>query len=443
MAKQIDHISGKVKLRSPSQLDSDRFTYLSLDQAEPNFGRPDSDRSLVVSNVDGTRSFTTDPRLSGLSFKAGALDSADENSFYALFIKGSPLDGNDDSIGFRRLDGTVFETDTLDTVATRGNVTDRPIQVAALTVDSAGIINGTFTVNDTTTLNAATTINASTTINGAAQVNGRLTADSAFISGRLIVNGDLQINGTTTTVNSTTLSVNDKNLVLADSAPNAAAADSGGITLAGANAQIYYKAASDTWNLNKAVVLDSSLTIGDRLFIQNVRTNRTNFSLFIDEVTGEVFASQADSEGAVIADQILVAATNADSEFYPLFSSVSSGVDSVNADTNLSYNPSLNRLSLGRLRLNQLQNTPLEGLFLTIDSNNDIGFRAIVADSEADTLHSVTTRGDSTDNAITVKKLTTTDSVSVGSTLQFSNQFLDGSSRRLVIYDSAGAVLWG
>ena len=437
MAKQIDHISGKVKLRSPSQLDSDRFTYLSLDQAEPNFGRPDSDGALVVSNVDGTRRFTTDPRLSGLSFKVDALDSADESSFYALFIKGSPLDGSDDSIGFRRLDGTVFETDTLDTVATRGNVTDRPIQVAALTVDSAGIINGTFTVNDTTTLNAATTIN------GAAQVNGRLTADSALISGRLIVNGDLQINGTTTTVNSTELSVNDKNIVLADSAPNAAAADSAGITIAGANAHFYYKAASDTWNLNKAVVLDSSLTVGDRLFIQNVRTNRTNLSLFIDETTGEVFASPADSEGAVIADQILVASTNADSEFYPLFSSVASGIDSVNADTDLSYNPNLNRLSLGRLRLNQLQNTPLEGLFLTIDSNNDIGFREIVADSEADTLQSVTTRGDSTNTSITVKKLTTTDSVSVGSTLQFSNQFLDGSSRRLVIYDSAGAVLWG
>ena len=437
MAKQIDHISGKVKLRSPSQLDSDRFTYLSLDQAEPNFGRPDSDGALVVSNVDGTRRFTTDPRLSGLSFKVDALDSADESSFYALFIKGSPLDGSDDSIGFRRLDGTVFETDTLDTVATRGNVTDRPIQVAALTVDSAGIINGTFTVNDTTTLNAATTIN------GAAQVNGRLTADSALISGRLIVNGDLQINGTTTTVNSTELSVNDKNIVLADSAPNAAAADSAGITIAGANAHFYYKAASDTWNLNKAVVLDSSLTVGDRLFIQNVRTNRTNLSLFIDETTGEVFASTADSEGAVIADQILGASTNADSEFYPLFSSVASGIDSVNADTDLSYNPNLNRLSLGRLRLNQLQNTPLEGLFLTIDSNNDIGFREIVADSEADTLQSVTTRGDSTNTSITVKKLTTTDSVSVGSTLQFSNQFLDGSSRRLVIYDSAGAVLWG
>ena len=68
MAKQIEHLSGRVKLRSPSNLDSSRYTYLSLEQAEPNLGVPDSSGALVVSSLDGIRSFTTAPILSGVSF---------------------------------------------------------------------------------------------------------------------------------------------------------------------------------------------------------------------------------------------------------------------------------------------------------------------------------------------------------------------------------------
>ena len=418
MAKRIDHISGKVKLRSQSQLDSDRFTYLSLDQAEPNFGRPDSNGALVVSNVDGTRRFTTDPRLSGLSFKDGSLDSADASSLYALFIKGDPLGSGDDSIGYRRLDEGIFDADTLDTVATRGNVTDRPIQVAALIVDSSGIINGTLVVNDKLTVN-----------------------DEAFISGRLIVNGDFQVNGTTTTVNSTTLSVNDKNIVLADSAPNAAAADSAGITIAGANAKFYYKALPDAWLLNKELIIESDLTVEGKLFIGNVRSNRTSLILHLDELTGEVYTAPVEADSAF--GQIVVETTDSNAEFYPTFVASLDGVDSAKVDSSFSYNPALNRLTLGKITLTQLDSTPFENFFLTIDSNNVIGFREIVADSEEDTLHTVTTRGDSTDNAITVKKLTTTDSVSVGSDLQIGGRLLDGSGRQLVIYDSAGGILWG
>ena len=95
MAKRIEHISGRVKLRSSSDLDSSRYTYLSLDQAEPNLGAPDSAGSLVISALDGTRSFTTAPTLSGLSFQVGGLDSADTSSLYSLFIKGEPSRRND------------------------------------------------------------------------------------------------------------------------------------------------------------------------------------------------------------------------------------------------------------------------------------------------------------------------------------------------------------
>jgi len=72
--------------------------------------------------------------------------------------------------------------------------------------------------------------------------------------GTLVVQGNLQVEGTTTTINSTTLKVDDKNIELARGAIDANAADSAGISVQGANAHIYYKATPDTWNFNRKVV---------------------------------------------------------------------------------------------------------------------------------------------------------------------------------------------
>jgi len=72
-------------------------------------------------------------------------------------------------------------------------------------------------------------------------------------AGKVIIQGDLQVEGTTTTVNSQTLTINDKNIVLADGAATAAAADSAGITVSAANAKIWWDYPTDTWNFNKDV----------------------------------------------------------------------------------------------------------------------------------------------------------------------------------------------
>ena len=73
-------------------------------------------------------------------------------------------------------------------------------------------------------------------------------------TGTVEILGNLTVQGTTTTINSGTVTVNDKNLVLADSAANAAAADGAGITIAGANATLTYAAGTDRFNFNKEVV---------------------------------------------------------------------------------------------------------------------------------------------------------------------------------------------
>jgi len=92
------------------------------------------------------------------------------------------------------------------------------------------------------------------------QMTGTLKGPSTFTidpaahgdnTGTLVVAGNLTVEGTTTTINSTTLSVNDKNIILADSATDSAVASGAGITVEGANASIVYNSVTDTWDLNK------------------------------------------------------------------------------------------------------------------------------------------------------------------------------------------------
>jgi hypothetical protein len=95
------------------------------------------------------------------------------------------------------------------------------------------------------------TINASSTVTGTAFHTGAegsairvtsntisgpatITLDPAGVgdnTGKVVIAGDFQVDGTTTTVNSTTMTVDDKNVVLGSGAANDAAANGGGITI--------------------------------------------------------------------------------------------------------------------------------------------------------------------------------------------------------------------
>lgn len=76
----------------------------------------------------------------------------------------------------------------------------------------------------------------------------------------LTISGNLQVNGTTTTVDSTTMSVADKNIELAKGAANDAAADGGGITLVSGdgNKTFNWVDATDSWTSSEHIHLGDS-----------------------------------------------------------------------------------------------------------------------------------------------------------------------------------------
>ena len=75
----------------------------------------------------------------------------------------------------------------------------------------------------------------------------------------LVLSGDLTVNGTTTTINSTTLAVDDKNVVLGDvETPTDTTADGGGITLKGATDKTFnWVDATDAWTSSEHINLAS------------------------------------------------------------------------------------------------------------------------------------------------------------------------------------------
>jgi hypothetical protein len=139
--KRLSQLSGKVKTRALNRLDSDRYAFLDISQAEPNIGLPDSDNALLISQLDGTRSFTTQPILSGLSFKANTLDSA-VNGTHVLALTSDPFDTVDDVVGLISIGSLLdefIEADTLQSVTARGATTTANITVAQLNADSTTV----------------------------------------------------------------------------------------------------------------------------------------------------------------------------------------------------------------------------------------------------------------------------------------------------------------
>lgn len=80
-------------------------------------------------------------------------------------------------------------------------------------------------------------------------------------TGTVIIAGNLQVDGTTTTINSTTVTVDDLNLTLASGAADANAANGAGITIDGANAAITYDASNDEIDFNKDINVNNTVRV--------------------------------------------------------------------------------------------------------------------------------------------------------------------------------------
>ena len=229
------------------------------------------DATTIGSNTASTAAFTTlsatgTSTLSTVDINGGAIDattigssSPSTGAFTTASTTGLAtlasvnIDGGN-------VDGTVIGA------ATPAAITGTTVGGTVITASTnfAGNITGNVTGNVNGTIGAGTaTTGAFTTISGGnTTLTGYLRGPSTFTidpathgdnTGTVVVAGNLTVNGTTTTVNSETLNVVDKQITVAFGAANAGAANGAGIKVDGADAILSYDSTNDRFTMNKSL----------------------------------------------------------------------------------------------------------------------------------------------------------------------------------------------
>ena len=136
-------------------------------------------------------------------------------------------------------------------VSTITGITTTNIAVGNLIQEVDGVISAGTTVTSV----GASQVDISKTSLGSA-TNQEFTFANQTPTGIVRIKGDLYVDGTRTEINSTTLTVDDLNVVVASGATNGLTADTAGLTVDGANAYLKYNynaGTNETWELNKNV----------------------------------------------------------------------------------------------------------------------------------------------------------------------------------------------
>ena len=163
----------------------------------------------------------------------------------------------------------------------RATFNENVITTGTLAVNGATMGSGfEFQVNGdariTNYIEASSATFGNTTLTGFLRGPGTFTIDPAAHgddTGTVVIAGNLQVDGTTTTINSTTVSIDDKNLTLASGSINAAASNGAGLTIdVGTNsptiadATFSYTSSNDTWALNKTLTTSGNLQTASHSF---------------------------------------------------------------------------------------------------------------------------------------------------------------------------------
>lgn len=133
---------------------------------------------------------------------------------------------------------------------------------------------------------------------GAITIGGASTG--VVIPGTLTVAGNLTVNGTVTSINSTTITVDDKNLELGSTAsPDDTTADGGGITLKGTtDKSIIWVNSTDSWTFDQNIDLGSGYVLKINGTEVLSATNYTGTAAYATSLTGASAGSLPYQTGA-------------------------------------------------------------------------------------------------------------------------------------------------
>lgn len=195
---------------------------------------------------------------------------------------------------------TGFSYNNSTGVGSLANIPNSSLTNSSITINGSAIaLGGTVTTNfnvsdgststavaDGATLTVQGTANEVEVSNSSSTLTVGLPND-VTIGNDLVVGGDLTVNGTVTSVNSTTVTIDDKNIELGSTAnPTDTTADGGGITLKGSSDKtITWVNSTDCWTFNQSInITTGGLKIGGTEVITSSRVlqNVTLSNLVVD-----------------------------------------------------------------------------------------------------------------------------------------------------------------
>lgn len=303
--------------------------------------------SIVGTNITGTATAFTASNVTTNANLTGAIVSTGNATLLGAFSSANLASALTDETGTGAAvfaNTPTFISPILGT-PTSGTVTN-------LTGTASININGTVGATTPTT-GAFTTLNVSTTstLVGDVTLSGELRGPSTFTidpsaigdnTGLVIIKGNLQVDGNTTTINSTTLTVTDKNIVIASGAVDNAAADGAGITIEGSNTTITYLSANDTLNFNKNSVFSSNGSIIVSKGTTGERPASPVSGMFRFNTTTSEFEGYNGSAFASIGGSAISNDTNTASDLFPTFLNATSNtaLNIFTSNSKLLYKPS-------------------------------------------------------------------------------------------------------
>ena len=193
-----------------------------------------------------------------------------ENNTGTLFIDAaavSILDGSNTSASFTPAGATTLYNAGTARIATSSSGAAVTGNLAV--TGSNGVIDIATSGNEINfSRNAANYLNATGASASLVFLTNNSTAltlnsgQNATFAGNVVVTGDLTVNGTNTTLNVSTLEVEDKAITVAKGAANATAANESGLIVAGASANMLYLSAGDEFRFNKPTYVDAGYKTG-------------------------------------------------------------------------------------------------------------------------------------------------------------------------------------